>query len=421
MANLALGYPQSAHRKNEGKKFIMVSETLIQAAKPALLAKPVIHKTLNSSLQVGDVTLKNRIVMASLTRNRGVISNRVNAEYYAQRASTGLIISEGTLIEPQGTEWINAPGIYSEQQIKGWKGTTNLVHEAGGLIFAQLWHLGRVCHPHLQANLPNIGPSAIGATGGKFRLLAGEPGYVTPTAIEDPKTYIELYRKAAQNAKAAGFDGVELHSANGYLVNQFIDSRSNQRTDAYGGSPENRARFALEAIDALISVYGPKRVGIKFSPSGGYNDMQGGPADLPTYIHLVKEIEKRGIAYVQVTRYLDDFSAGGQKVDVDQFRPLLKNTRFFVGGAFTPAEAEEWLKEGKADAVVFGRSVLGTPDFAVRAVRGEEANKDLNYKLFYVVENGDPRIGYSDYPFWGDEGCKEQQEAKKDAKGAPHN
>ncbi|KAJ3163702.1 hypothetical protein HDU86_000296 [Geranomyces michiganensis] len=396
----------------------------------ALLNKPVVHSHLASPLKLGPLELKNRIIMASLTRNRATLgaANKHMAEYYGQRASTGLILSEGTLVTPQGIEWPEAPGIYDARTAGtdgknssasvGWKSNIDAVHKAGGLIYAQLWHLGRVAHPLLQGNVPPPGPSAVKAEGGKFRHLVGEPGYVTPHAIADPSQYALLYRKAAEHAKAAGFDGVELHAANGYLVNQFIDGVSNVRTDKYGGSPENRARFALEAIDHLIDVFGADRVGVKLSPSGGYNTMRGGAADLPVYIHLVKEFEKRGLAYVQVVRFLPDFSAGGQAVDIGELRAHLSKTKFFANGAFSAAEAEEWIKTGKADAIVFGRSVLNTPDFAERAIRGVDANKDTKWAELYVVKDNDPTIGYSDYPFWG---CAECDKEGASAEGCPHN
>jgi 2,4-dienoyl-CoA reductase-like NADH-dependent reductase (Old Yellow Enzyme family) len=211
--------------------------------------------------------------MASMTRNRcpGSLPDEHVAAHYAARAGAGLILSEGALIAPQGTEWPSAPGIWGTEHVTAWKKVTDAVHAAGGLIFCQLWHIGRVAHPLAQSGLPAPGPSAIAAAGGKFRQLAGEPGYVTPEAIADPSAYVALYGKAAANAKAAGFDGVELHGANGYLVAQFLESSSNKRTDKYGGSVANRCRFALEAIDAIVAAWGgdAKRVGIKLSPSGG--------------------------------------------------------------------------------------------------------------------------------------------------------
>ncbi|KAJ3007973.1 hypothetical protein HKX48_008853 [Thoreauomyces humboldtii] len=390
-------------------------------ATSTLLSKPIVHPNLAAPIKVGAFDLKNKFVMASLTRNRGVVSNEVNAEYYAQRAGAGMILSEGTLIEPQGSEWSEAPGIYDERTTQGWKKTVDAVHAAGGIIVAQLWHLGRVCHPYLQANLPNVSASAVPAEGGKFRQLDGHPGYVTPTSIEDPSQYAAVYRRAAENAKKAGFDGVELHSANGYLANQFIDGKSNVRTDAYGGSPENRARFTLEALDALISVYGPERVGIKLSPSGGYNSMRGGDQDLPVYVHLLREIEKRGIAYVQVLRYLPDFSAGGKPVDVALLRKLVTKVAFWVNGGFEAEEAEEWIKTGKADAIVFGRNYITTPDLAERFSRGVPQNKDLKAGELYNVKDGNPRLGYSDYPFFGEKGTEDQVKAAENLSNTPHN
>ncbi|RKO89612.1 hypothetical protein BDK51DRAFT_20470, partial [Blyttiomyces helicus] len=242
--------------------------------------------SLASPLEIGELTIKNRFVLASLTRNRnpGTVPNELNVEHYRQRSTAGLILSEGVMIEPLGAEWTNAPGIYSEKQIAGWCKVTDAVHVEGSLIFAQLWHIGRTAHPTLQAGQPNVGPSAVAAKGGKFRQLEGYVG-----AIEDPQRYIDLYRIAAQNAKRAGFDGVEVHSANGYLPHQFIDSTANKRTDKWGGSNENRTRFTIEAVKAAIEGFGDaSRVGIKLSPSGGYNDVGDSEEILvPTYTHLV--------------------------------------------------------------------------------------------------------------------------------------
>ena len=199
-------------------------------------------------LTVGELHLRNRLVMAPMTRNRSqnTIPAQVNATYYGQRATAGLIISEGTLIEAQGTEWLEAPGIWSDDHVAGWKLVTNAVHEAGGSIVCQLWHLGRVCHPYHQCGLPNVGPSAIAAKGGAFRLLNGRPGYVTPKAIADPEHYVALYKAAAVKAKEAGFDGVELHSANGYLVHQFLDT-SFQPAHRYVGRIGGKPRSLIDA------------------------------------------------------------------------------------------------------------------------------------------------------------------------------
>ncbi|KAJ8077586.1 hypothetical protein AAF712_009067 [Marasmius tenuissimus] len=234
-------------------------------------------------LQIGPLNLRNRIVMSALTRSRsigeGLVPNEVNVEYYKQRAAGGaaLIVSEGTLVSRQGTEWPHVPGIWTEEQVQGWKKVTDAVHAEGSLIFAQIWHVGRVAHPDApeqkKAGYPVYAPSAVSARGGKFRFLPGEPGYTTPTEIDDPSKLVEQFKLGAKNAKAAGFDGVEVHGANGYLVHQFLDSTVNKRTDKWGGSVENRARFALEVVKAAIEVWGPNRVAIKLSPTGGYNDM----------------------------------------------------------------------------------------------------------------------------------------------------
>ncbi|KAJ3021665.1 hypothetical protein HKX48_008044 [Thoreauomyces humboldtii] len=386
----------------------------------SLLSKPVVHKHLASALALGPSTLKNRLIMSPLTRNRGVVSNSVNAEYYSQRSGAGLIITEGTLIEPQGTEWIDAPGIYDSRTVRGWKATVSKVHEAGGLIFAQLWHLGRLCHPLLQANLPNVGPSAIKAatdtaSGHKFRQLAHDTGYVQPEAIEDPSVYAAVWKRAAENAKEAGFDGVELHGANGYLIAQFLDPVANQRTDHYGGSIENRTRFALEAVDAVVSVFGADRVGIKISPGFDKNDMVGGASVLPIYAYLVKELESRGVGYVSVTRGPDT------GINVQDLRKLVSKTKFFCNGNFGAKEAEEWIEKGWADAIVVGRDYISNPDLAERFIRGAPVNKNLQFKELYIVKDNNPHLGYTDYPFFNEEGATEQIAAVSNKADAPSN
>ncbi|KAJ8591529.1 FMN-linked oxidoreductase, partial [Rhizopogon salebrosus TDB-379] len=252
-------------------------------------------------LIIGPLTLHNRVIMSALTRSRSVptnVPNDINLEYYVQRArgGAGLIATEGALVCQQGSEWQNAPGIWNQEQVVAWKKITDGVHAEGGVIFNQLWHLGRVSHPDAPeqkaSGTPVYGPSAKAARGGKFRFLPGQPGYVTPVAIDDPRAIIDLFRKAAINAKEAGFDGVELHGANGYLIHQFLDSTSNKRTDEYGGSIENRARFGLEILKELVSIWGSKRVAVRLSPSGGYNDM-GMPLQetIDTYQYFISQAD----------------------------------------------------------------------------------------------------------------------------------
>ncbi|KAG8901049.1 hypothetical protein FRB99_005591 [Tulasnella sp. 403] len=256
--------------------FLTTSRAMSSSAQPSL----------STPIKLGDVELRNRNIMGSLTRNRSVpttVPNEVNLEYYVQRGqSAGLVMTEGTLTSPQGTNWPNAPGIWNKEQTDAWKKIVDEVHRVGGKTFCQLWHVGRIANN----DMPEQKHSG------------------RPTPLADPWTVIEEFRQAALNAKAAGFDGVELHSANGYLVHQFIDSTSNRRTDDWGGSIENRCRFGLEALKALTGVFGPGRVGVKINPAGGYNDM-GMPLQetIDTFTYYIKEMLQMELAYVQFVRY----------------------------------------------------------------------------------------------------------------------
>ncbi|CAF1401207.1 unnamed protein product [Adineta steineri] len=352
-----------------------------------------------SPLKLGPLELKNRVIMASLTRDRNLVPGELQVKYYTQRAGAGLILTEGTLIEQLGSEWSEAPGIYTDEQVAGWKKVVDSVHDHNGLIYLQLWHIGRVAHPLLQNGRPNVGPSAIAAKGGKFRQLEGKPGYVTPQAIDDPEHYIALYKRAAERAKEAGFDGVELHSANGYLPHQFIDNTSNHRTDQWGGSIENRCRFPLRIIDEICGVYGNDRVGIKLSPGGGYNDMGMSPKDTnETYAYLIKEVNARQIAYIQITRYwaLGDPVKRGADVDIFQWRDLIdsKHTKFFVNADYDYEQGAKVLEANLADAIVFGRLYISNPDLAERLINNEKLNTNFDFKTFY----GGNEQGYTDYP-----------------------
>ncbi|KAJ6448343.1 flavoprotein NADH-dependent oxidoreductase [Mycena sanguinolenta] len=343
-------------------------------------------------LKLGSTTISNRIGMSALTRNRSsaTVPNELMLKYYVQRAKggAGLIVSEGILITRQGTEWQHAPGIWSQVQIDEWQKITDAVHEAGSKIYAQLWHLGRIAHPdapeQIAAGVPVYAPSAISARGGKFRFLPGQPGYVS----------------AAINAKEAGFDGVELHAAAGYLVHQFLDSTSNHRTDKWGGSPENRARFALETLRALIEVWGSD-VAVKVSPGGGYNDV-GMPLQdtIDTFGYLLREVEKLGLSYVTLMRYSVEFDAelrGTQHDVVDIFSPFLTNTPIFVNSDVTLAEAEVLVGSGKAAGVFMGRNWVSHPDLVRRIKAGKALDNAFDFPGFYGVEGRDPAVGYVDY------------------------
>ncbi|KAJ7480087.1 hypothetical protein B0H11DRAFT_2026480 [Mycena galericulata] len=371
--------------------------------------------TLFSPLTLGSLTLPNRIGMSALTRNRadavsfGTVPNAIMKEYYLQRAvgGCGLIVSEGTLITRQGSEWPQAPGIWNREQIAGWKTITDAVHTTEAKMYCQV--VGRVNHPdapeQIAAGEPVYAPSAISARGGKFRFLPGIPGYVTPTKIEDPMKLVALFKQAAINAKEAGFDGVELHGANGYIVHQFLDSTSNTRTDKWGGSVENRARFGLEVLKVMIEVFGPD-VAVKLSPAGGYNDMGMPLAEtIETYSYFISEADKLGLAYITLARYVADldFKIGGVTRAtlhdvIATFRPAVKHSRLFGNGGFTPAEAEEMVAAGTVDGVFFGVLWIVHPDLAKRVRHGKPLDNIPDKKTFYGHPDLPAQLGYTDYP-----------------------
>ncbi|KAJ3145574.1 hypothetical protein HK101_002427 [Irineochytrium annulatum] len=349
--------------------------------------------TLAQPVKIGSLMLKNRVGMSSLTRNRadpGGIPNDRMVQYYTDRASAGILLSEGIYIEPQGGEWSFAPGIWNDKQVAGWRKVTDSVRAAGGVIFAQLWHVGRVAHPLLQDGKPAVAPSAVAAKGGLFRQLEGRPGYVTPEAIEDPAVYVEMFRKASENARKAGFDGVELHAANGYLPGQFLESHSNLRTDAYGGTPQKRAKFILDTLRALISTWDndASRVGIKLSPSGGYNDM-GDPYDvmLAEYTAVLDGIDSLGLGYVQLMRYMAamDPTKRGTEIDVLKLfgKKAGRKVPVIVNSGLTPEEAEKIIGDGDADIALFGRATLANPNFAKMIQDGRELAQ-LPYTQYYA-------------------------------------
>jgi 2,4-dienoyl-CoA reductase-like NADH-dependent reductase (Old Yellow Enzyme family) len=344
-------------------------------------------------IQVGDLTWPNRIVMAPLTRCRaapGRIPNALMAEYYAQRASAGLILTEATSVTPMGVGYPDTPGIWSDEQVEGWKLVTQAVHAAGGRIFMQLWHVGRISDPeHLGGELP-VAPSALAAEG-HVSLLRPLRGYVVPRALETEEIpgIVEAYRRGAENAKAAGFDGVELHGANGYLLDQFLQDSTNKRTDSYGGSIENRARLLLEATDAVISVWGAGRVGVHLAPRGDSHTM-GDSDPRATFGYVARELGKRRIAFV--------FARESQAAP--RLGPALKadfGGVFIANQELTRETAEAVLKAGEADAVAFGKDFIATPDLPLRMQRGAALNTP-HPETFYGYGQPDPAVGYTDYP-----------------------
>ena len=345
--------------------------------------------TLFDPIQVGDLHLPNRIIMAPLTRCRaepGRVPGALMAEYYVQRASAGLIISEATSVTPMGVGYPNTPGIWSAEQVQGWKNVTSAVHAAGGRIVLQLWHVGRISDPsYLDGELP-VAPSAIQPKG-HVSLIRPLKDFVTPRALETAEIagIVEAYRQGAANAKAAGFDGVEIHGANGYLLDQFLQDSTNQRSDQYGGSLENRARLMLEVTDAVISVWGPGRVGMHLAPRADTHDM-GDSNRAETFGYVARELGKRGIAFI-CTR---------EKAGEDSLGPQLKQLFggvYIANERFTKEQANRWLAEGKADAVAFGIPFIANPDLPARLASDAPLN-EADSSTFY----GSGPIGYLDYP-----------------------
>lgn len=348
--------------------------------------------TLFDSLQVGDINLPNRIVMAPLTRCRasdGRVPNSLMAEYYAQRATAGLILSEATSVTPMGVGYPDTPGIWSDAQVEGWKLVTKAVHEKGGRIFLQLWHVGRISHPsYLDGALP-VAPSAI-APEGHVSLLRPQVPYVTPRALDISEIpgIVEAYRKGAENAKLAGFDGVEVHGANGYLLDQFLQDSTNLREDEYGGPIENRARLMLEATDAVISVWGAGRVGVHLAPRGDAQSM-GDSDPLATFGHVAEELGRRKIAFIFTRERLGD----------DRISPHLKK-RFggtlIANEGFTFDTAARELELGHADAISFGKDYIANPDLPERFRSGSPLNP-WHAETFYGHGMSDHKSGYTDY------------------------
>ncbi|MGE8326955.1 alkene reductase [Pseudomonas urmiensis] len=345
--------------------------------------------TLFDPLTLGELQLPNRIIMAPLTRCRadaGRVPNALMAEYYVQRASAGLIISEATSVTPMGVGYPDTPGIWSNDQVRGWNNVTKAVHGAGGRIVLQLWHVGRISHPsYLNGELP-VAPSAIQPKG-HVSLVRPLAEYPTPRALESEEIadIVDAYRVGAENAKAAGFDGVEIHGANGYLLDQFLQSSTNQRNDNYGGSLENRARLLLEVTDAVIEVWGAGRVGVHLAPRADAHDM--GDADrVETFTYVARELGKRGIAFI----------CSREKQADDSIGPLIKQAfggPYIVNERFDKASANAVLASGTADAVAFGIAFIANPDLPAR-LAGDAPLNEPRPETFY----GKGAVGYIDYP-----------------------
>ena len=346
--------------------------------------------TLFDPISIGELELPNRILMAPLTRNRssgpGRIPNPMMRDYYVQRASAGLIISEATSVAPAGVGYPNTPGVWSQEQVDGWRRITRGVHAAGGRILLQLWHVGRISDPSYHDGALPVAPSAI-APKGRVSLLRPERSYAVPRALdtEEIADVVEAFRTGALNARTAGFDGVEIHGANGYLLDQFLQDSSNKRADRYGGSIENRARLLLEVTDAVVAVWGPGRVGVHLAPRGDLHDM--GDSNLPAaFGYVARELGKRKIAFLCARESLKEPRLG----------PGLKKAFggvYIANEGFTPESAAASLAAGEADAVAFGKLFIANPDLPRRIALNAPLNP-WNSATFY---SPGPE-GYIDYP-----------------------
>lgn len=350
-------------------------------------------------LQLGELQLANRIIMSPLTRCRaeGRVPNELMVEYYRQRAAAGLIVSEATSVDPMGVGYPNTPGIWSAEQVAGWKKITQAVHDAGGKMILQLWHVGRISDPlYLDGRLP-VAPSAI-KPAGHVSLVRPQRDFVQPRALElnEIPQIIEAYRRGAENAKLAGFDGVEIHGANGYLLDQFLQSKTNHRNDAYGGSIENRARLMLEVSDAVIGVWGAGRVGMHLAPRRDSHDM-GDDTPLETFTYVARELGKRGIAFIMTREHLGE----------DSLTPAIKQA---FGGAIIANEgfdyetASRLISENRVDAVGFGKLIIANPDLVDRFARHASLNK-WDTTTFYASG----AKGYTDYPLLNPESVALQE------------
>ncbi|MBX9961425.1 MAG: alkene reductase [Burkholderiales bacterium] len=372
-------------------------------------------------VRLGGLELPHRIVMAPLTRSRarqpGNVPAPLNACYYAQRASAALIITEATQVSMQGQGYAWTPGIHSREQIDSWQQVSEAVHEAGGRMVMQLWHVGRISHPALQPDqmLP-VAPSAIGASGQAFiENERGEPElvpFVAPRSLqlEEMPYLVRQYTRGARNAQRAGMDGVEVHAANGYLLDQFLESGTNQRTDEYGGSVQNRARLLMEVVETACEVWGPERVGVRISPLGSFNDMSDDNPE-ETFGHVAERLNDYNLAYLHL---INPASA-----QVEQGLPpapralrmveLIRSTyrgKLVLCGGFDRDSAEAWLKMGRADVIAFGRKFLANPDLPERFRQRVPLNKD-DSSTYY----GGGAKGYTDYPSLAQERGEQPKES----------
>jgi len=362
---------------------------------------------LQTPFDLHGLQLKNRIVMSPLTRSRAGeerMPNALMAEYYAQRASAGLIISEATVVSKQGIGWLNSPGIYSDQQAEAWKMVVEAVRSRGCPIFLQLWHCGRASHSSFHDNreLP-VAPSAIKLNGDYIHTPLGKQPYETPHALgtDEIAQIVEDYRAAAKRALAAGFDGIEIHAANGYLIDQFLQSRTNHRTDRYGGSAENRYRFLDEIVNAVLTIWPSVRVGVHLAPNGNFNDM-GSPDYRETFSYAAGRLNHYNLAYLHIVDGLEfGFHQLGTPMTLAEFRPLFSGP--LIGNCgYTREKAQAAIRSGDTDMISFGRPYISNPDLAERFAHSWPLNPPADMEAWYSVTLG--AKGYTDFPRYRESG-----------------
>jgi len=359
-----------------------------------------IPPNLLTSFDLRGLVLRNRVVMAPLTRGRAGadrIPNEMMVKYYTQRASAGLIISEATTISEQGLGWVDSPGIYNDAQQVGWKKITEALHERKTPIFLQLWHCGRASHSSFHNGQPAVSASAIKISGDSIHTPKGKQPYETPRALETAEipAVVEDYRQAADRAKAAGFDGIEIHAANGYLIDQFLQSKTNHRTDAYGGSLENRFRFLKEIMEAVLTVWSAARVGVRLSPNGNFNDM-GAPDFREMFTYVAAQLDPYGLGYLHVVDGLTfGFHELGEPMTLPEFRAVFSGP-LMANCGYTQETAEVAITEGHADVVAFGRPFLSNPDLVERFENGWELSPPADV----TVWSAPTAEGYTDFPVY---------------------
>lgn len=355
------------------------------------------HQLLTST-KIGDIELKNRVVLAPMTRTRAESDrtpNELMAKYYAQRANAGLVIAEATAIFSEGIAWDGMPGIFTEAHIEGWKKTVDAVHKAGAPIYLQIWHPGRATHRLLNGGTQPVAPSAIKIEGDQTHTPEGKKDYERPRALETDEVpdLVELFKAAAESAKAAGFDGIEVHAANGYLLDQFLQSKTNHRTDKYGGSIENRTRLLIEVIEAVLTVLPANRVGVRIAPNGAFGDM-GSPDYREQFTYVAKGLNTYDLAYLHVMDGLAfGFHEQGEPMTLAEFRAVFDGP--IIGNCgYTQETAEAAVASGDADAIAFGRPYISNPDLVERFAAGLPLAEDAPPQVWYG--SGSAK-GYTDF------------------------